>query len=108
MFALALAFAVIVTSPLPSVRAHGYVQDVVVGSTHYTGYLPYTDPYYNPVPQRIIRKIPGNGRLSFCYPMQHDFDYCLWSLGPVQDVTLIEYVFLFCHKRSASDSMGRI
>lgn len=47
-----------------SVRAHGYVQDVVIGSTHYTGYLPYSDPYYNPPPERIIRKIPGNGTYS--------------------------------------------
>jgi hypothetical protein len=46
-----------------SVRGHGYVQDIVSGSTHYTGYLPYTDPYYNPVPQRIVRAIPGNGQL---------------------------------------------
>lgn len=45
-------------------HAHGYVQDVVVGSTHYTGYLPYTDPYYNPPPERIIRKIPGNGAFT--------------------------------------------
>lgn len=56
------------------VSAHGYVQDVVIGSTHYTGYLPYTDPYYNPPPERIIRKIPGN--------------------GPVTDLSLIEYVFV--------------
>ena len=60
-FALSLP-ALFVTS----VRAHGYVQDVVVGSTHYTGYLPYSDPYYNPPPQRIIRKIPGNG-MSFSF-----------------------------------------
>lgn len=44
-----------------SVNAHGYVQDVVVGSTHYTGYLPYQDVYMNPQPERIIRAIPGNG-----------------------------------------------
>ncbi|KAF5327823.1 hypothetical protein D9619_005079 [Psilocybe cf. subviscida] len=36
-----------------SVRGHGYVQDIVSGSTHYTGYLPYTDPYYNPVPSAL-------------------------------------------------------
>ncbi|EIM86641.1 glycoside hydrolase family 61 protein [Stereum hirsutum FP-91666 SS1] len=49
---------------IPSVHAHGYVQDVVVDSTHYTGYLPYSDPYYNPVPERIIRAIPGNGPVT--------------------------------------------
>ncbi|KAI0075624.1 glycoside hydrolase [Panus rudis PR-1116 ss-1] len=47
-----------------TVSAHGYVQDIVVGSTHYTGYLPYSDPYYNPPPQRIVRKIPGNGPVT--------------------------------------------
>ena len=52
---IAAAFAV------TAVRAHGYVQDVVVDSTHYTGYLPYSDPYTSPTPERIIRRIPGNG-----------------------------------------------
>ncbi|OBZ68228.1 hypothetical protein A0H81_11842 [Grifola frondosa] len=55
---LSLSFAAL------SVKAHGYVQDIVVGSTHYTGYLPYSDPYYNPVPQRIVRPIPGNGPVT--------------------------------------------
>ncbi|KAI0633430.1 glycoside hydrolase family 61 protein [Trametes polyzona] len=53
-----------------NVNAHGYVQEVVIGSQHYTGYLPYQDPYMNPQPQRIIRPIPGN--------------------GPVTDLTLID------------------
>ncbi|PVF94305.1 glycoside hydrolase [Serendipita vermifera] len=47
-----------------SVAAHGYVQQETVGGTVYTGYLPYQDPYYNPPPQRIIRKIPGNGPVT--------------------------------------------
>ncbi|THH16965.1 hypothetical protein EW146_g3769 [Bondarzewia mesenterica] len=64
MLSLAFALTTAVLSALPSVRAHGYVQDVVIGSTHYTGYLPYSDPYYNPVPERIIRKIPGNGPVT--------------------------------------------
>ncbi|KAJ6613157.1 glycoside hydrolase family 61 protein [Mycena sp. CBHHK59/15] len=29
------------------VRGHGYVQQITAGSAVYTGYLPYTDPYYN-------------------------------------------------------------
>lgn len=48
-------------SVIPCVHSHGYVQEVNIGLTAYTGYLPYSDPYYNPVPQRIIRAIPGNG-----------------------------------------------
>jgi len=43
------------------VSAHGYVQEVTLGSTKYTGYLPYSDPYYPTPPARIVRKIPGNG-----------------------------------------------
>ncbi|KAG9083956.1 Esterase/lipase/thioesterase, partial [Ceratobasidium sp. UAMH 11750] len=53
-----------------SVLGHGYVQEVKTSAGTFTGYLPYSDPYYNPPPNRIIRKIPGN--------------------GPVQDVTLID------------------
>ncbi|OBZ67998.1 Polysaccharide monooxygenase Cel61a [Grifola frondosa] len=43
------------------VNAHGYVQNVVVGGQDYTGWLPFTDPYANPVPSRIVRKIPDDG-----------------------------------------------
>ena len=64
VFALS-AFAIAALA-VSSVKAHGYVQDVVVGSTHYTGYLPYTDPYMNPVPERIIRAIPSNGMSFLC------------------------------------------
>ncbi|KAI5803940.1 glycoside hydrolase family 61 protein F [Geopyxis carbonaria] len=44
-----------------SVLGHGYVSDATIGGTTYSGMLPYTDPYYNPVPERIFRAIPGNG-----------------------------------------------
>lgn len=78
-------------SVLAVVTAHGYVQEVDIGSTVYTGYLPYTDPYYVPPPERIIRKIYGNGEtfaLVSCV-----FSCCY--LGPVTDITLIEYAFPF-------------
>ncbi|TFK47442.1 beta-1,4-endoglucanase [Heliocybe sulcata] len=45
-------------------RAHGYVDTLNVGGTTYSGYLPYNDPYMNPVPQRIERPIPGNGPIT--------------------------------------------
>lgn len=61
MLKISLCGLAIALAAISSVHAHGYVQDVVIGSTHYTGYLPYTDPYYSPPPDRIIRKIPGNG-----------------------------------------------
>ncbi|KDQ18179.1 glycoside hydrolase family 61 protein [Botryobasidium botryosum FD-172 SS1] len=67
-FSYSVALAVL--SSLPSVLGHGYVQEVTLGSSKYTGWLPYSDPYYNPVPQRIIRKVPGN--------------------GPVEDLSLID------------------
>ncbi len=52
---------------IASVRGHGYVETIVADGTEYSGYLPYSDPYYNPVPDRIVRPIPGNGSccLSF-------------------------------------------
>ncbi|KII84165.1 glycoside hydrolase family 61 protein [Plicaturopsis crispa FD-325 SS-3] len=77
-FTAAAALAFISTA-----NAHGYVQDVVIGSTHYTGYLPYSDPYYDPVPERVIRPIPGN--------------------GPVTDLTLID---LQCNGYSAGGVVG--
>ncbi|KAI5834882.1 glycoside hydrolase family 61 protein [Schizophyllum commune Tattone D] len=47
------------------VAAHGYVQEIVDSAgTVYTGYLPYQDPYMNPTPERIVRKIPGNGPVT--------------------------------------------
>ncbi|KAI0779646.1 glycoside hydrolase family 61 protein [Fomes fomentarius] len=82
MFTIISAFLVAAFTA-KSVSAHGYVQDVVVGNTHYTGYLPYSDPYYNPVPERIIRPIPGN--------------------GPVQDLTLID---LQCNGYSEGGVVG--
>ncbi|KAJ7866064.1 glycoside hydrolase family 61 protein [Mycena olivaceomarginata] len=48
---------------LTVVRGHGYVQQITAGSAVYTGYLPYTDPYYKQ-PQRIVRAIPGNGPIT--------------------------------------------
>jgi len=59
------SLSVVVLSALAvCVQGHGYVQDIVSGSTHFTGYLPYQDPYYNPPPQRIVREIPGNGPVT--------------------------------------------
>ncbi|KAI0718971.1 glycoside hydrolase family 61 protein [Cerioporus squamosus] len=63
MFRIVSAF-VLSALAATSVKAHGYVQDVVIGSTHYTGYLPYSDPYYPTPPERIIRPIPGNGPVT--------------------------------------------
>ncbi|EAU87435.1 hypothetical protein CC1G_02194 [Coprinopsis cinerea okayama7 len=53
--------AITILSATSGVEAHGYVQEVTLGTTKYTGSLPYQDPYMNPYPDRIIRKIPSNG-----------------------------------------------
>ncbi|KAF9468467.1 glycoside hydrolase family 61 protein [Collybia nuda] len=79
MFKHAVAVAVTLLSVASSVKAHGYVQEVTLGSAKYTGYLPYQDPYYNPVPQRIIRKIPGNGPVEDLSLM--DVQCNGWSAG---------------------------
>ncbi|PPQ99263.1 hypothetical protein CVT24_009308 [Panaeolus cyanescens] len=63
-------FTAVLTALATTVAGHGYVQDITLNGVKYTGYLPYQDPYMNPAPQRIIRKIPGN--------------------GPVEDLSLID------------------
>ncbi|KAL7281321.1 hypothetical protein ACG7TL_004630 [Trametes sanguinea] len=65
------------------VDAHGYVQEVVIGSTHYTGYLPYQDPYYPVPPERIIRKIPGNAPAPLFAPVNAGEEIKLnWTTWP--------------------------
>ncbi|KAF9270473.1 glycoside hydrolase [Marasmius fiardii PR-910] len=46
---------------ISSVQGHGYVQEITLDGKKYPGYNPNTDPYTTPTPQRIVRKIPGNG-----------------------------------------------
>ncbi|KAG8855504.1 Esterase/lipase/thioesterase [Tulasnella sp. 330] len=46
---------------LTTVAAHGYVNNGIIGGEAWTGYQPYTDPYYVPPPERIVRAVPGNG-----------------------------------------------
>ncbi|MCJ1442924.1 MAG: Esterase/lipase/thioesterase [Stictis urceolatum] len=48
----------------PLAVAHGYVSSALIGGTNYTLYNPNVDPYSSPVPQRINRKIPGNGPIT--------------------------------------------
>jgi hypothetical protein len=82
-FALAIAGAIL--SAVTSVQGHGYVQQATIGGTKYTGYLPDTDPYTTPTPQRIIRTIPGN--------------------GPITDVTLID---VQCNGYTAGGVIGSL
>ncbi len=101
MFSLLSAFVLAVLTAI-SVNAHGYVQDVAIGTTHYTGYLPYSDPYYSPPPERIIRAIPGNG--TYCNIRCHfTSSKFLPILGPVTDLSLIEQVLRQCHLAKKAD-----
>ncbi|KAF8745666.1 Glycoside hydrolase, partial [Rhizoctonia solani] len=70
-----------------SVLGHGYVSEVTTSAGKYTGYLPYQDPYTNPAPARVIRKIPGKYRCN----------------GPVEDVSLID---VQCNGWSAGGVVG--
>ncbi|ELR02959.1 hypothetical protein GMDG_05818 [Pseudogymnoascus destructans 20631-21] len=66
-----------------TVAAHGYVDKLVIGGTEYTGYQPYSDPYYPTPPPRIVRAVPGN--------------------GPVQDLTSID---IQCNGYSEGGAVG--
>ncbi|KAJ2917496.1 hypothetical protein MD484_g2919, partial [Candolleomyces efflorescens] len=52
------------------VSGHGYVSQVVLGSVAWPGYHPYVDPYLDPVPEKLIRKLP--------------------AISPIEDLTLID------------------
>ncbi|KAK6592895.1 cellulose-growth-specific protein [Botrytis cinerea] len=47
-----------------TVAAHGYVDNVTINGILYTGYQPYSDPYYATPPPRIIRPVQGNGPIT--------------------------------------------
>lgn len=47
-----------------TVAGHGYVTNVTVAGVTWSGYLPYLDPYYDPVPDRIVRPVQGNGPIE--------------------------------------------
>ncbi|CAE6420012.1 unnamed protein product [Rhizoctonia solani] len=58
------AFALL--SVASSVLAHGNVRELIVSEPQGTfiPWLPYEDPYKNPAPERVSRKIPGNGPIE--------------------------------------------
>ncbi|KFA63714.1 hypothetical protein S40285_07105 [Stachybotrys chlorohalonatus IBT 40285] len=41
--------------------AHGVIESASIGGEEYEFYNPFQDPYMNPAPERISRKVPGNG-----------------------------------------------
>ncbi|QRW22113.1 glycoside hydrolase family 61 protein [Rhizoctonia solani] len=48
-----------------SVRAHGYVQSVNIAGQTYPGWLPFSDPYIQPNPQTVVRKVADDGPITF-------------------------------------------
>ncbi|KAL5528305.1 hypothetical protein ACEPAF_7441 [Sanghuangporus sanghuang] len=48
----------------PLAAAHGYVQTVVTADTAYPGWNPFSDPYMEPTPERVVRKIPSDGPIT--------------------------------------------
>jgi len=46
------------------VAAHGYVQSVTADGQTESGWLPFTDPFMQPVPTRAIRRIPNDGPVT--------------------------------------------
>ncbi|KAI0051245.1 lytic polysaccharide monooxygenase [Auriscalpium vulgare] len=49
---------------LPPVKGHGFVHFVSSNGQNYTGWNPFVDPYADPIPSRVIRKIPSDGPVS--------------------------------------------
>ncbi|EJD03131.1 uncharacterized protein FOMMEDRAFT_187135 [Fomitiporia mediterranea MF3/22] len=56
------ALALCINTPLAA--AHGYVQTVIVADFAYPGWNPFSDPFTNPTPERVIRKIPSDGPIT--------------------------------------------
>ncbi|KAI0063685.1 hypothetical protein BV25DRAFT_405449 [Artomyces pyxidatus] len=56
--ALCLAFLV------PVAHGHGFVHFVANSGQNYTGWNPFVDPYAQPVPSRVVRKIPSDGPVA--------------------------------------------
>ncbi|CAE7066666.1 unnamed protein product [Rhizoctonia solani] len=51
-----------------SVRAHGYPQTVNIGGQTYQAWHPFSDPYTQPNPSTVVRKVPDDGPLTYNSP----------------------------------------
>ena len=67
MFALTVAA---LTALASHVAAHGYIDQIKVGSTYYQGYNPTTFPYMNPIPQ-VAGWTINDGSEGFISPSQY-------------------------------------
>ncbi|KAF8314454.1 glycoside hydrolase, partial [Clavulina sp. PMI_390] len=59
-----------------SVLGHAYVQNVDIAGKNYTGWLPWTMPYTEPVGKSIVRNVPGEYLTGKC-----------GGYGPILDIT---------------------
>ncbi|KXN89073.1 Polysaccharide monooxygenase Cel61a [Leucoagaricus sp. SymC.cos] len=66
MLRLSLAFLT-AAAGIMGVNAHAYVASVTTGGVAYPGWAPFTDPYLNPVPVRVERRILDNGPVTDVY-----------------------------------------
>ncbi|TFK26411.1 hypothetical protein FA15DRAFT_679653 [Coprinopsis marcescibilis] len=64
----------------PLVAGHGYVREVTLGTTSWPGYNPFFDSWWQPPPERIIRKVPGIGPL-LTYMARAPYDITKWNPG---------------------------
>jgi hypothetical protein len=120
MFKFTLALTTLLLGVTTSVRGHGYVQEITLGSTKYTGYLPFSDPYAdllshssgsmttNLLQGIIIPLSKGSCDKSLemvCGSNSSPilFDNLPCNPGPVEDLSLIEYVLGERWTQMASD-----
>ncbi|KAF9010490.1 glycosyl hydrolase family 61-domain-containing protein [Cyathus striatus] len=57
---LALSF-LLVSFSARYANAHGFVHSILIGGTDYPGWNPFTDPYQDPIPERVVRKVLNDG-----------------------------------------------
>ncbi|KAF5370561.1 hypothetical protein D9758_001885 [Tetrapyrgos nigripes] len=64
----AIVRIVVALACIATVCGHGFVHTVVTDSQIYPGWNPFSDPYANPIPIRIVRKIQDDGFVSSSDP----------------------------------------
>lgn len=66
MIASAVVFlsAFLLSALVPQAAAHGYLASVTIGGKEYPAWNPDTDPYADPVPQRVTRQVPNDGPVT--------------------------------------------
>ncbi|KAH7338740.1 glycosyl hydrolase family 61-domain-containing protein, partial [Rhizoctonia solani] len=60
-----LASLAVLIAGATSVHAHGYPQTVNIGGQTYQAWHPFSDPYTQPNPSTVVRKVPDDGPLTF-------------------------------------------